>query len=291
MNRKIDVEATEKNANRKSIVNYYEESRRFILGYEVFIKELVETLEEIEEIVPIEKFTVNSKKYQETTRVKTSEELNYEIQLKGIQQLNLAEIFSNYGVNIEDLPIQMLSGKIEDIKYSKNKMRAIKSIEHLFTTLFTKVTSDLRKIVEERELEIKLNGRDFKSNLSQGERAQAMLDIIFEKEIKNNTDYIILDQPEDNLDNKTITTDLIEKIRNNKRRIQMFVVSHSAPVVINGDADKVFVCYKDGEDNIRYKSGEINSSDIREDIISILDGGELNLNTRYYKYEINKETL
>lgn len=291
LNRNINVEATEKKENRDRLLKYYGESFRFIFGYNMFVKELEETLSDIKRIAPSEDFTVVAKEYQDTTRPKASEELIYEIQLKGVQEASLSDIFSNYGVNIQELPEQMLTGRIEDIKYNKNKMRGIKSIEQLFNTLFDKIKKDLDVMVADRELEIKLNGRDFKTNLSQGERAQAMLDIIFEKEIKSSTDYIILDQPEDNLDNKTITSDLIEKIRNNKRRIQMFVVSHSAPVVINGDADKVFVCSKDRDDNIQYEYGEINSKAIREDIISVLDGGELNLNMRYYKYEVNKETL
>lgn len=69
-----------------------------------------------------------------------------------------------------------------------------------------------------------------------------MLDVIFEKDIKENSyKLIIFDQPEDNLDVSTLKNKLISRIRDMKLKQQIIVVSHSAPLVVNGDANNIII--------------------------------------------------
>ena len=67
-----------------------------------------------------------------------------------------------------------------------------------------------------------------------------------------------------------------------KTSIQLIVISHSAPIIINGDARSIILCKANG-DEIEYSVGTINGREIKEDVSNVLDGGE-----RYLKMRLNK---
>ena len=120
-------------------------------------------------------------------------------------------------------------------------------------------------------------------NMSPGTKAQALLKLFLNDEVvAGRWTYIVLDQPEDNLDVATIKDFLIDRLKKLKLNIQFFVVSHSAPIVVNGDAHTVVVC-KNDEGSISYTSGVMNDSHIKQSIADVLDGGE-----RYLKMRLNK---
>ena len=114
-------------------------------------------------------------------------------------------------------------------------------------------------------------------------RAEALLKLFLDdKVVDDQYVFVVIDQPEDNLDTDTIGRFLIDRIKNLKLNVQLFVVSHSAPVIVNGDARAVVVCKSDG-DAISYRCGTINGKDTKQDISKVLDGGE-----RYIKMRLNK---
>ena len=120
-------------------------------------------------------------------------------------------------------------------------------------------------------------------DMSPGTKAQALLKLFLNDEVvAGRWVYIVLDQPEDNLDVATIKDFLIDRLKKLKLNVQFFVVSHSAPVVVNGDARTVVVC-KNDEGSISYTSGVMNDSHIKQSIADVLDGGE-----RYLKMRLNK---
>lgn len=120
-------------------------------------------------------------------------------------------------------------------------------------------------------------------DMSPGMKAQALLKLFLNDEIKaGRWMYIILDQPEDNLDVATIKESLIDRLKELKLNIQFFVVSHSAPIIVNGDARTVIVC-ENNSDRISYTYGALNDDPIKQSIANVLDGGE-----RYLKMRLNK---
>lgn len=120
-------------------------------------------------------------------------------------------------------------------------------------------------------------------DMSPGMRADALLRLFLHNEIaENDTKYIILDQPEDNLDVKTIGNFLVKRLKELKFDIQLFVVSHSAPVIVNGDARRIVVCESDS-DTINYLQGSLNDPKTKKSIAEVLDGG-----ARYLKMRLNK---
>lgn len=123
------------------------------------------------------------------------------------------------------------------------------------------------------------------SSYSPGKITEILLRIVLHDGLQDGSArFIVLDQPEDNLDTKVISDFLVDVIRDFKLELQLFVVSHSATLIINGDANQVIVS-KDESDRIRYHAGSINNPSVKDDIVLILDGGEKNLKARLHKYD------
>jgi predicted ATPase len=117
---------------------------------------------------------------------------------------------------------------------------------------------------------------------------------------------ILIDQPEDNLDNRSITKDLVEYLRSKKLERQIILVTHNANVVVNADAENIIVANQKGqndkvttspyqfdyingsiEDTKPYNKDEsdlLKSMGIREHIAEILEGGKEAFKKRERKY-------
>ena len=90
---------------------------------------------------------------------------------------------------------------------------------------------------------------------------------------------LIIDQPEENLDPKSIHDELVEHFRRAKQRRQIIVVTHNANIVVNADADQVIVAqcgpHQSGRlPDITYYSGALENGVIRKRVCEILEGGE-----------------
>lgn len=170
--------------------------------------------------------------------------------------------------------------------FDGNKFRSLSNAKSFIDNYYDKLTEDLKK-VEDFKVKIYHNENDIET-YSPGKKSEVLLDIfLHEKILEQDYVYIILDQPEDNIDTKTITEKLISRVRNMKRDVQFFIISHSAAVIINGDAENIIYSYEDGKD-IRYKQGRIIDDNIKENIVDTLDGGEKNLKMRLNKYDFDK---
>lgn len=166
------------------------------------------------------------------------------------------------------------------------KGNRIKQIQNGQTESYVaKYLETLRKeLVEGHSIEktISLNGIGFEE-MSPGMRAEALLKLFLNDRIADQELLlVILDQPEDNLDTDTISKFLIPRLKKLKTKIQIIVVSHSAPIVINGDARSLVLC-RVANKSFSYSVGSINNKKIKKDISSVLDGGE-----RYLKMRLNK---
>ena len=116
---------------------------------------------------------------------------------------------------------------------------------------------------------------------------------------------ILIDQPEDNLDNRSVTKDLVSYLKMKKIERQIILVTHNANIVVNADAENVIVANQKGqndkETNTPYQFDYINgaientfkdpeeqellkSMGIREHITEILEGGETAFKNREKKY-------
>ena len=97
-------------------------------------------------------------------------------------------------------------------------------------------------------------------------------------------DYpLLIDQPEENLDNNFIYNDLVKAIRDAKNNRQIIIATHNANLVVNTDAEQIIVAnYIDNK--IFYKSGSLENLTIKNEITSLLEGGEEAFKKREEKY-------
>ena len=102
-----------------------------------------------------------------------------------------------------------------------------------------------------------------------GQRASALILFIL---THNDTDVIIIDQPEDDLDNKVIYDEVLKVIRAMKMNTQFIFATHNANIPVLGDAEMILAADSDGE-SITYQSGNIDTRDSQQQIITIMEGG------------------
>ncbi|WP_052747694.1 hypothetical protein [Geoglobus ahangari] len=96
---------------------------------------------------------------------------------------------------------------------------------------------------------------------------------------------LIIDQPEENLDNKFVYEALVDAFRKAKKSRQIIIATHNANLVVNTDAEQVIVA--EFENNkISYRWGAIENPTIRKDITTLLEGGEEAFRRREKKYGI-----
>lgn len=118
---------------------------------------------------------------------------------------------------------------------------------------------------------------------SAGQQATALLNVLF-----NQDGFpLIIDQPEDDIDNRAIEQ-IITNLWGAKKKRQIIISSHNANLVVNGDSELVICCdYNETSEqtkgHIKYE-GSIDKQEIRNEITSIMEGGERAFKLRKEKY-------
>ncbi|MBF0400375.1 MAG: AAA family ATPase [Magnetococcales bacterium] len=125
-----------------------------------------------------------------------------------------------------------------------------------------------------------LDGEDYKDAgaLSTGQRCTTILPIL----LLEREHPLLIDQPEDNLDNAFIFETIVKSIKEAKSHRQLIFVTHNPNIPVLGDADRVFVLTSDGRRGIITQQGTVD--DVKERIETLLEGGReafLQRKTRY----------
>ena len=115
------------------------------------------------------------------------------------------------------------------------------------------------------------DGRDWSAITqgSQGQRSAALLAFL----LAFGDEPLVLDQPEDDLDNHLIYELTVRQIRENKRRRQLIIVTHNPNVVVNGDAEMVHAFdFRRGQCGVE-KRGALQDKTVREEVCRVMEGG------------------
>jgi hypothetical protein len=189
--------------------------------------------------------------------------------------------------NIKNIYDKLINNK-EEIKINQSY-----SLEEVLEGLFKDYFSIEYDLVQ--------NG-DSLLEMSPGKRGIVLFQLFLQ--LSNSDTPILIDQPEDNLDNRTIYQELNTFIKNRKLKRQIILVSHNANLVVSTDSENVIVAnqeIKKGnsyEYNEKYKFEYINGAleetfnngkkfhekGIREHVCEILEGGEKAFKIREKKY-------
>ncbi len=141
---------------------------------------------------------------------------------------------------------------------------------------------ELEAVVPEDGLEITMLVRGEArplGQLSKGQMATALLPLILRE-----ANYpLLIDQPEDDLDNAFVSEKLIHRIRELSTRRQLIFVTHNANIPVLGDAKQVIVMEMDGPRKARpARGGDVDQ--VKDDIIKILEGGRDAFRSRHVRY-------
>jgi hypothetical protein len=104
---------------------------------------------------------------------------------------------------------------------------------------------------------------------SQGQRSAALLAFL----LAFGEEPLVLDQPEDDLDNHLIYDLIVRQIRENKLRRQLIIVTHNPNIVVNGDAELVHVLdFRGGQCRVVVR-GALQENSVREEVCHVMEGG------------------
>jgi len=154
--------------------------------------------------------------------------------------------------------------------------------------------------------DIEYEGDDFKK-MSDGKKAFVVLKLLLDFNDKNCP--ILIDQPEDDLDNRAIYNDLVQYLRKKKKLRQVIVATHNPNIVVGADSELVICANQNGEKNLnntskkfQYVTGSLEhtfpkingkleileSQGTREHVCEVLEGGNIAFKLREKKYSIKE---
>lgn len=128
------------------------------------------------------------------------------------------------------------------------------------------------------------DGKGFRSieQGSAGQKTAAILAFL----LAYGDEPMILDQPEDDLDNHLVYDLIVRQLRENKQRRQILVVTHNPNIVVNGDAELVLALdFRAGQSHV-VQQGGLQNRDVRQEICRVMEGGEEAFDKRYNRIRI-----
>lgn len=210
------------------------------------------------------------------------------------------------------IPLEIVNEERNFIYSKEQYLEKIKQLMEIVINLPTdrfksnfdlsRVLEDLLKLYTDIVLDVEKDN-DIISQMSPGKRGLVLLELFLS--ISSEKHPILIDQPEDNLDNRTISTELVKFVREKSEERQIILVTHNANLVILTDSDNVIVANQDPalEENMEYrfeyltgalecsfdkKEKKLISQGIRNHACSILEGGKKAFELREMKYGFSK---
>lgn len=264
----------------------------------------------------IEKFKAIYQAYTNIVNENTKaekEDLDFVVTVPFRQNDFITKIKSIFNNNSKELKAIINLDEFSDSDYNKDLMA--KMLDKVIDgTLILKsgysIESAIREIFDDW-YNIKYNvkmGEDSIDVMSPGKKALVLLKLLID--MAESKCPILIDQPEDDLDNRSVFDDLIPFIKKKKKDRQIIVVTHNANVVLGADADEIIVANQNGnncpnkeyrfeyrtgaieEDKPIYKEdktledGILNKQGIQQHICDILEGGERAFELRKHKYHL-----
>lgn len=171
--------------------------------------------------------------------------------------------------------------KNEDVETIKLKP----SFKNIIKNLNEEQLTSLELLIPEDTTEVKYKPSNSNSwvslkTASAGQRTSSILSYI----LSSGTGPLILDQPEDDLDNKLIYDLIVDGMVKSKETRQIITVSHNANIPVNGDSEYVIsLDYKEKGIEI-HSNGPVEDCSVKKDIFDIMEGGEKAFEVRSKRY-------
>lgn len=200
----------------------------------------------------------------------------------------LISLISDIDFDDKSSVIYLLDKLIETLKFDKRPgqnlelrdvSQQVKDVQGLYDYIFC-----LDFLINNYQLK---QGDKSLEQLSPGERGALLL--VFYLLLDKNDIPLIIDQPEDNLDNHSVATVLVPFIRAAKKKRQIIIVTHNPNLAVVSDAEQVIYVElsKDNFYTFSTLSGSIENKDVNKKIVEVLEGTMPAFNTRKRKYYKN----
>lgn len=121
------------------------------------------------------------------------------------------------------------------------------------------------------------------SNASAGQKTTAILTFL----LAYGNLPLLLDQPEDDLDNKLVYDLIVTRLKKTKSKRQIIVVTHNANIPVNGDAEYIVSMNSETDEIDTKYEGTMDDKDIRKEICDVMEGTQYAFEMRAKKYHFN----
>lgn len=198
----------------------------------------------------------------------------------------LAEVYANRNV----------STHLDEFKEKVREIYENREADALYDGWFTRMIRELTPgqidaidmLYPEDQIEMKYKGKDgnFRplTSASAGQKTTAILTFI----LSSGEEPLILDQPEDDLDNRLVYQLIVERIRQIKETRQVIIVTHNANIPVNGDAEYVMSLSSESRYLKIAAEGTVENKRVKDEICEVMEGGVEAFETRAKKYHLIK---
>lgn len=205
---------------------------------------------------------------------------------KGILYTNNIEqtinycLFDDENIDYQNFPKKFLNKlEAESTKILDGIIREEKTVLELYNFLYSYSYVKINNVIQFKNTDI--------DNLSPGQRGELLIVLFLLLDKANNP--ILIDQPEENLDNQTIYNTLVPIIKKAKERRQVLMVTHNPNLAVVCDAEQIIYASFDrhNHNQISYELGSIESEPMKKHIVNVLEGTQPAFLNRQRKYGLN----
>jgi hypothetical protein len=207
------------------------------------------------------------------------------LSIEGIGEKRLARIEDAESLSVPEL-IQAIRKGSEELSAHFKKAEIPKQVADALAGISGMAIRKLEELDLPDRMELLLNispdSDNYRKvdNLSTGQQCTAILHLL----LLDNKDPLIIDQPEDNLDNAFIADHIVNELRRSKTKRQFLFATHNANIPVFGDAEWIGVLQEeDGRAKLR-ASGSIDATEVKDLAANILEGGKEAFTRRREKY-------
>jgi len=197
------------------------------------------------------------------------------------------EVVAGVDLGVEDNLVDVLDGLLERLSFDvqaqcvRDVRAQVDDVEGLYDYLFglEYLKPQYGLTFNDRRLE----------ELSPGEKGALLL--IFFLLVDSSELPLLIDQPEENLDNQSIYEMLVPYLREAAHKRQVIIVTHNPNIAVACNADQVITCSMDKLDGnrITYEAGALEEPTINAEVVDVLEGTLPAFNCRDARYEVTRK--
>ena len=197
----------------------------------------------------------------------------------------LGGLYVSDNIEVLELSVRSIKTRIREIAMGESK--EVKLSDQRFANHLSKLPPEVLDRLDlwfpEDSLKVEYSaagdGQNFQSiqEGSPGQRTAALLAFL----LSYGDEPLILDQPEDDLDNHLIYDLIVTQLREVKRSRQIIVITHNANIVVNGDAELVVALTARGGETKKECEGSLQEQRVRNTICAVMEGGREAFEDRY----------